>query len=287
VQLYLNRIKAYNGVCVNQPDGVLGRITTIPNAGQVNALSTLNLRPATRHQWGFDDRKARSMTDAIDDTSDMPDALEVAAAEDKYYAQTGKLIGPLHGVVISIKDQYDTFDMRTTSGADVPYANDRPPHDATFVKRLRAAGAIVIAKANMGEYAGGDRSAFGGTFCNPYDTERSPGRSSGGSGASVAANLVMCSVGEESGPSIRNPSKNNNIVGLAPTQELVSRAGMIKASFMNDRVGPMCRTVGDAAKLLDVIAGYDPLGTCPRNPISSMRLRSRWLECALVSCVSS
>ena len=258
VQLYLNRIKAYNGVCVNQPDGVLGRITTIPNAGQVNALSTLNLRPATRHQWGFDDRKARSMTDAIDEAADMPDALEVAAAEDKYYAQTGKLIGPLHGVVISIKDQYDTFDMRTTSGADVPYANDRPPHDATFVKRLRAAGAIIIAKANMGEYAGGDRSAFGGTFCNPYDTERSPGRSSGGSGASVAANLVMCSVGEESGPSIRNPSKNNNIVGLAPTQELVSRAGMIKASFMNDRVGPMCRTVGDAAKLLDVIAGYDP-----------------------------
>jgi len=258
VQQYLQRIKAYNGVCVNQPDGVLGHITTIPNAGQVNALSTLNLRPAMRKQWGFDDRKARSMTNAIDDSAEMPDALEVAAAEDKYFARTGKLIGPLHGVVISIKDQYDTFDMRTTSGADAPYANDRPPNDATFVKRLRAAGAIIIAKANMGEYAGGDRSAFGGTFCNPYDTERSPGRSSGGSGASVAANLVMCSVGEESGPSIRNPSKNNNIVGFAPTQELVSRAGMIKASFMNDRVGPMCRTVGDAAKILDVIAGYDP-----------------------------
>ncbi|HEX2584573.1 MAG TPA: amidase, partial [Steroidobacteraceae bacterium] len=258
VEMYLKRIKAYNGVCVNQPEGVLGKVTTIPNAGQLNALSTLNLRPATRKQWGFDDRKARSMTDSVDDNVNMPDALEAAAAEDQYFAKTGKFVGPLHGVVLSIKDQYDTADMRTTSGADAPYANDRPPHDSTFVKRLRDAGAIILAKANMGEYAGGDRSAFGGVFCNPYDTERSPGRSSGGSGSSVAANLVMCSVGEESGPSVRNPAKNNNIVGLAPTQELVSRAGMIKASFMNDRVGPMCRTVQDAAKLLDVIAGYDP-----------------------------
>src|SRR5262249_26318 len=159
-------------------------------------------------------------------------ALETAAKQDAEFARTGKLVGPLHGVVMSIKDQYDTFDMRTTSGADVPYANDRPPMDSTFVKRLRDAGAIIIGKANLGEYAGGDRSSLGGKFCNPYDTERSPGRSSGGSGASVAASLVTCSIGEESGPSIRNPSKNNNIVGLAPTQELVSRAGMIKASYM-------------------------------------------------------
>jgi amidase len=258
VESYLRRIKAYNGTCVNQPQGLLGPITTIPNAGQLNALSTLNLRPAARKQWGFDDRKARSLTDAVDNESSMPDALETAAKLDQYFARTGKLIGPLHGVVISVKDQYDTFDMRTTSGADAPYANDRPPQDSTFVQRLRDAGAIIIAKANLGEYAGGDRSSFGGTFCNPYDTERSPGRSSGGSGASVAANLATCSIGEESGPSVRNPSKNNNIVGMAPTQELVSRAGMIKASFMNDRVGPMCRTVADAAKILDVIAGYDP-----------------------------
>ena len=84
----------------------------------------------------------------------MPDALEVAAAlGSRSFAQTGELVGPLHGVVISIKDQYDTFDMRTTSGADAFYANDRPPDDATFVKRLREAGAIILAKANMGEYA--------------------------------------------------------------------------------------------------------------------------------------
>jgi amidase len=167
--------------------------------------------------------------------------------------------------------------MRSTSGADAFYANDRPPQDSSFAKRLRAAGAIVLAKANMGEYAGGDRSSFGGTLCNPYDTERSPGRSSGGSGSSVAANFVTCAIGEESGPSVRNPSKNNNIVGLAPTQELVGRTGMIRASFMNDRVGPMCRSVKDVARILDVIAGYDPddeltafsVGRLPEKPYPS------------------
>lgn len=258
VELYLKRIKAYNGTCVHQPEGLLGPVATIPDAGQVNALSTLNLRPAKRQEWGFDDRKARSLTDAGDADPSMPDALEVAAELDRKFAATGKLVGPLHGVVIAIKDQFDTFDMRSTSGADAQYANDRPPDDATFIKRLRDAGAIILAKANMGEYAGGDRSSFGGTFCNPYDTERSPGRSSGGSGSSVAANLVMCAIGEESGPSARNPAKNNSAVALSPTQELISRDGMIPASFMNDRVGPTCRTVADVARLLEVIAGYDP-----------------------------
>jgi amidase len=258
VGLYLKRIQAYNGTCVKQPQGILGAVTTIPNAGQINALSTINLRPAKRKAWKLDDRKARSMTDKADTDPAMPDALETAGVLDKQFKETGKLAGPLHGVVIAIKDQYDTFDMRTTSGADAFYANDRPPDDATFVKRLREAGAIIIGKANMGEYAAGARSAFGGTFCNPYDTERSPGGSSGGSGSSVAANLVMCAIAEESGPSVRSPAKNNNTVGISPTQELVSRDGMIPASFMNDRVGPICRTVEDAAKVLDVITGYDP-----------------------------
>lgn len=277
VKLYLARIKAYDGTCVKEPQGILGPITTIPDAGQINSLSTLNLRPAARKKMGFGPRKARSMTDAADNDPAMPDALEVAAQLDKQFSQTGKLVGPLHGIVIAIKDQYDTFDMRTTSGADAQYANDRPPHDSTFVTKLKEAGAIILAKANMGEYAAGARSAFGGTFCNPYDTERSPGGSSGGSGSSVAANLVTCAIGEESGPSIRSPSKNNNIVGISPTQELVSRAGMIFASFMNDRVGPMCKGVADAAKILDVIAGYDPkdeltvfsIGRKPAKPYAS------------------
>ena len=279
VQLYLARIKAYNGTCVRQPDGVLGAgpITPIKNAGQLNALITLNLRPAARAMLGFDPRKARSMTDSADADPAMPDALEVAARQDAHFASTGQLIGPLHGVVFSIKDQYDTFDMRTTSGMDAPYANDRPPRDATFVKRLRDAGAILIAKANLGEMGTpNSRSSFGGPFCNPYDTERSPGTSSGGSGASVAANLVTCSIGEETGGSIHHPAKNNSLVGLAPTQELVSRDGMIGAA-LNTRVGPLCRTVQDSARVLDVIAGYDPkdeltafsIGRLPAEPYRS------------------
>ena len=218
VQLYLKRIKTYNNTCVNQPMGILGPITTIPHAGQVNALSTLNLRPSTRMTWGFDERKARSMTDLEDKNPNMPDALEVAASQDRQFKQTGKLVGPLQGVVMAIKDQYDTFDLRTTSGADVQYANDRPPEDATFVKRLRDAGAIILAKANLAEYAvDGARSSFGGTFCNPYDTEREPGMSSAGSAASVAANLVTCAIGEETVVSIRWPASVNSLVGLAPT----------------------------------------------------------------------
>lgn len=258
VELYLQRIKAYNGTCVSQPEGILGPIATIPHAGQINALSTLNLRPATRKAWGFDARKARSMTAVADDDPDMPDALEVAAAQDAYFAKTGKLVGPLHGVVMAIKDQYDTYDMRTTSGAAAFYANDRPPDDATFVKRLREAGAIIIAKANLGEYASAiPRSSFGGTFCNPYDTERGPRGSSSGSGSSVAANLVTCAIAEESGSSIRGPASANNVVGIAATEELVSRDGMIQQGI-NTRVGPICRNVEDTAKVLDVIAGYDP-----------------------------
>jgi amidase len=279
LRLYLDRIKAYNGTCVNQPDGLLGQapITPIKNAHQLNALMTLNLRPATRERLGFDSRKARSMTDAVDADPSMPDALEVAAQQDAYFASTGKLIGPLHGVVLSIKDQYDTFDMRTTAGMDIAYANDRPPHDATFVKRLRDAGAIIVAKANLGEMGTpNSRSSFGGPFCNPYDTERSPGTSSGGSGSSVAANLVTCSIGEETGGSIHHPAKNNSVVGLAPTQELVSRDGMVGAG-LNTRVGPLCRTVKDAARLLEVIAGYDPkdeltafsIGRIPSEPYQS------------------
>ena len=277
VEQYLQRIRAYNGTCVNEPDGILGVISTIPHARQINALSTLNLRPATRAKWGFDGRKARSLTDPKDDSPDMPDALEVASAQDRAFARTGRLAGPLHGAVMAIKDQYDTFDMRTTSGADAGYANDRPPSDATFVKRLRNAGAIILAKANLAEYAvDGARSSFGGTFCNPYDTEREPGMSSAGSASSVAANLVTCAIGEETVVSVRWPSAVNSLVGLAPTKELVSTGGMIGAG-LNMRVGPMCRTVEDAARILDVIAGYDPkdemtvfsIGRKPARPYAS------------------
>src|SRR5262245_13282648 len=283
VEAYLQRIKAYNGTCVNEPQGILGPITTKAHAGQINALSTLNLRPATRAMWGFGDRKARSLTDKTDSAANMPDALEIAAQQDREFARTGRLVGPLQGVVLAIKDQYDTFDMRTTSGADVDYANDRPPDDATFVKRLRDAGAIILAKANLAEYAvDGARSSFGGTFCNPYDTEREPGMSSAGSATAVAANLVTCAIAEETVVSVRWPASVNSTVGLAPTQELVSRDGMMGSGLVM-RVGPICRTVEDTAKILDAYAGYDPkdeltafsVGRKPAQPYSSFTAARR------------
>jgi Asp-tRNA(Asn)/Glu-tRNA(Gln) amidotransferase A subunit family amidase len=283
VEAYLRRIKAYNGTCVKEPQGILGPITTIPHAGQINALSTLNLRPAARTTWGFDPRKARTLTGTTDDAPNMPDALETAAEQDRQFARTGRLVGPLHGVVLAIKDQYDTFDMRTTSGADVDYANDRPPEDATFVKRLREAGAIILAKANLAEYAvDGARSSFGGTFCNPYDTEREPGMSSAGSATAVAANMVTCAIAEETVVSVRWPASVNSTVGLAPTQELVSRHGMMGAG-LNTRVGPICRTVQDTARVLDAYAGYDPkdeltvysVGRKPQQPYASSTSATR------------
>jgi Asp-tRNA(Asn)/Glu-tRNA(Gln) amidotransferase A subunit family amidase len=276
VGLYLKRIQAYNGPAVEEPYGLLGPIKPIKNAKGINALITLNLRPAARAAWGFDARKARSMTDLADTDPKMPDALETAAALDAHFARTGKLIGPLHGVVMAIKDQYDTFDLRTTSGADAYYANDRPPADSEFVARLRAAGAIILAKANMGEYAAGYRSSFGGTEGNPYNTDRQPGGSSGGSATAVAANLVTASIAEETGPSIRAPARSNSTVGIAATQELVSRHGMINIGI-NTRTGPIARTVEDAARILTVIAGYDPkdemtafaIGRMPAQPYES------------------
>jgi Asp-tRNA(Asn)/Glu-tRNA(Gln) amidotransferase A subunit family amidase len=265
VRLYLKRIETYNGQCVQgaaDPNGfLLGDIEPIEKAGKIGALMTLNIRGK------------RSKTDAADNDPNMPDALEAARALDEEFARTGRLKGPLHGIVFAIKDQFDTFDMRSTSGSAAAYANDRPPRDAEVVARLRAAGAIILAKSNMGEYASGDRSTFGGTTCNPYDTSRSAGRSSGGSGASVAANLVTCAIGEETGPSARNPAANGSLVGIVATHSLVSRAGLIPASLTRDRPGLLCRTVKDAATVLAAVAGYDPRD--PATAASDGQLPSR------------
>jgi Asp-tRNA(Asn)/Glu-tRNA(Gln) amidotransferase A subunit family amidase len=122
----------------------------------------------------------------------------------------------------------------------------------------------------MGEYASGDRSTFGGTTCNPYDTSRSAGRSSGGPGAAVAANLVMCGIGEETGPSARNPAANNSLVGIVATHSLVSRAGLIPASLTRDRAGVLCRSVKDAATVLTALAGYDPRDAATADSVGRM-----------------
>ena len=263
VNLYLKRIKAYNGTCVegalDPATGLhLGDITPIANAGQLNAFVTLNLKEDKRIALGFPDKVKRTHTGP--DDAKFPDALDRARELDRHFARTGKFVGPLHGIPIAVKDNYDTFDMRTTAAAAADYANDRPPDDATMVAKLRGAGAIILGKTNMDEYApaGIGRSAFGGQTCNPYDTTRIPGGSSSGSAAAVAANLAMCALGTDTSGSVRYPSACTNLVGMVATQGLVSRDGIVPLSFSRDRGGPLCRTVQDTAILLEMLAGYDP-----------------------------
>jgi amidase len=228
VQFYLARIRAYNGVCVrgdvDPGTGLqLGDITPIPNAGQLNAFITLNLKEEKRVALGFPEKLKRTHTGRND--AKYPDALDRARELDRYFARTGKFAGPLHGIPIAIKDNYDTFDMRTTAAAAAEYADDRPPDDATMVAKLRAAGAILLGKANMDEYApaGIARSAFGGQTCNPYDTTRIPGGSSGGSAAAVAANLAMCGLGTDTSGSVRFPSSCCSLVGLVAAVRFAAR----------------------------------------------------------------
>jgi amidase len=252
VNLYFKRIEAYNGTYVkgdvDPATGLMfGELTPIENAGQINAYMTLNIRGK------------RSKTDKADNDPKMLDALEAARAQDAYFARTEKFVGPLHGIPFAIKDNYDTADMRTTAGAAAGYANDKPPKDATMVAKLRAAGAIILGKTNLDEYApaGIGRSTLGGQTCNPYDTKRIPGGSSAGSGAAIAANLAICSLGTDTAGSVRFPAAVNGLVGMVATQGLVSRAGIMPLSFSRDRGGPLCRTVADTAAVLEVLTGED------------------------------
>jgi amidase len=165
--------------------------------------------------------------------------------------------GPLHCVPVVLKDQVETKDMPTTYGSAL-FKDFVPKRDATVVQRLRAAGAIIIAKTTMGEFAAWHVSSAAGIIRNAYDPTRHPSGSSGGSGAAVAANFGLVGIGEDTGGSTRGPAAVHSLVGVRPTVPLVSRFGMLPANPTQDTMGPMTRTVADAARVLDVIAGYDP-----------------------------
>src|SRR5215831_4411985 len=182
-----------------------------------------------------------------------PNALEEAARLDKQFKQSG-LVGVLYGIPILIKDEIDTAGMPTTLGS-VVFKEYRPPLDAFVVARLRKAGAIILGKTTLSEFAAGDTygSLFGATR-NPYDLERTVGGSSGGSGASVAANYSTVAVGEETGASLRRPGTWNDIVAMRPTAGLISRTGMYDGYPSEPAtMGPMARTVRDLAELLDAM----------------------------------
>ena len=165
--------------------------------------------------------------------------------------------GPLHCVPVLLKDQVETKDMPTMYGSAL-FKDFTPRRDATVVQRLEAAGAIILAKTTMGEFAAWHVSSAAGVIRNAYDPTRHPSGSSSGSGTAVAANFGLVGIGEDTGGSIRGPAAVHALVGLRPTLPLVSRYGMMPANPSQDTMGPMTRTVADAARVLDVIAGYDP-----------------------------
>jgi amidase len=193
-----------------------------------------------------------------------PDALEIAAALDRERAQQGPR-GPLHGIPVLLKDNIDTADRMHTSAGSLALAESIAPRDAFLVARLRDAGAVILGKANLSEWANfrstrstSGWSARGGQVRNPYALDRNPCGSSSGSAVAAAADLCAAAVGTETDGSIICPSRACGLVGLKPTVGLVSRAGIIPISATQDTAGPMARTVADAAALLGAMAGIDP-----------------------------
>jgi amidase len=193
-----------------------------------------------------------------------PDALAMADALDEERRTRGPR-GVLHGVPVLVKDNIGTADRMHTSAGSLALAGSFAPRDAFVVERLRAAGAVVLGKANMSEWANArGRNSIGGwsgrgrLTRNPYALDRSTGGSSSGTAAAVAANLVTVAIGTETMGSVVSPAAMCGIVGLKPTVGLVSRAGIIPVSYTQDTAGPMARTVRDVAVLLNVLAGTDP-----------------------------
>ena len=225
------------------------------------------------------DRKGPSLHHVIEVN---PDALSIAAALDKE-RKAGHVRGPLHGIPVLVKDNVDTADRMTTTAGSLALAGSIPLQDSTVAAKLRAAGAVLLGKTNLSEWANfrsshstSGWSGRGGQAKNPYVLDRNPCGSSSGSGGAVSANLCAVAIGTETDGSIVCPSGTNGIVGIKPTLGLVSRAGVIPIAHSQDTAGPMARTVRDAAILLNAIAGVDARDTATsalsaRQPVDYTR----------------
>ncbi len=207
------------------------------------------------------DKKGPSLNSVLEVN---PDALAIADSLDKERKTKGPR-GPLHGIPVLIKDNIDTADRMSTTAGSLALVGSKPPADSFLVQRLRAAGAIILGKTNLSEWANirasrstSGWSGRGGLTKNPYALDRNCSGSSSGTGAAVAASLCAVGVGTETDGSVVSPSSINGIIGMKPTVGLVSRTGIIPISHTQDTAGPMTRTVRDAAILLSALAGMDP-----------------------------
>ena len=276
-----------------------GMLVGKPNAGQVNALSTLNIRGerSVTCKGAFDAHPSLPLPPGAPPACEMfrhqPDALERAAELDAHYGTNPPLEEmPMYGVVFSFKDPFDTKDMRSTGGGDAAYDMDFPARDHLLVEQLRTKGAIIYAKAICTEYNGraGDpggahkpekvlhstlgyqRSTWGGNPSNPYDTTRSASLgSSSGSALSVSTNLVMCSLGEETRASCRGPSNHNAVALILPHKAMIGfDGGAIGADIYCDRTGIHARRIEDCAKVLDGLLDPELGGYDPRDPYTTV-----------------
>src|SRR5438270_6034322 len=229
---------------------------TIAEAGDLlrqKKISSVELTRAHLERIRALDDKVKAFTLVTDDL-----AMKQAQEADLHF-QRGDAVSPLTGIPIAIKDVICTKGITTTCGSNM-LKNFKPPFDATVMERLNAVGAVMVGKTNMDEFAMGsstEHSAFFPTH-NPWDLERTPGGSSGGSAAAVAAGMAMGSYGSDTGGSIRQPGSLCNVVGLKPTYGRVSRYGLVAFASSLDQIGPFARNARDAALLLQAIAGHDP-----------------------------
>ncbi len=289
-----------------------GMVVGSKDAGQVNALESINIRGerSVTCNGAFDAHPSTGPLPAgapaaCETFRRLPDALERAAELDKQYGRKPDLAKlPMYCAVITVKDWYDVKDIRSTGGNDVAYAMDAAPRDSTMVAQLRDKGAIIYAvtiaaevghgtsgpaKAAKSFIGGGGtiRSSWAGHVCNPYDTERSAGPSSGGAGAAVSANLATCSVCETTGGSCREPANQNAAASFVTTKGLTSEDNSATAAFINHRPGAICRTLGDAARVVDAMkdpkdGNFDtrdiftatPKALLPKEPYASFIVRN-------------
>lgn len=249
-------------------------ITDLQHELQSGKLAARTLAEAYLSRIDAVDRKGPALNSFIEIN---PDALDIAAASDKERKAKGPR-GPLHGIPVVIKDNINTADRMATTAGSLALVGSRPPRDAFLVRRLREAGAVILGKTNLSEWANirsssstSGWSGRGGLTKNPYALDRNPCGSSSGSAVAVSANLCAAAVGTETDGSVVSPSSANGIVGIKPTVGLVSRSGVIPISHSQDTAGPMCRCVRDAAILLGVLVETDPADAATRDPNRAAR----------------
>lgn len=246
-------------LCAQQDDNAYASIARLQQRMDARTLSSQALTQGFLTRIDQLDRNGPTLR-AVLETN--PDALPIAAALD---AKRTRQHGPLYGIPVLLKDNLDTGDREQTTAGSLALAGVPAASDATVVAKLRAAGAVILGKANLSEWANyrsshasSGWSAVGGQTKNPYVLDRNPCGSSAGSAAAVAAGLATVAIGSETDGSIICPASMNGIVGIKPTLGLVSRAGIVPISHNQDTAGPLARSVADAAALLSAIAGSDP-----------------------------